>query len=91
MMQRGSQSDSRAEPDQAVHSDADSKIYQQPPIRLESLMTQRFRKMWEQGQVIDGISHEDGQQVFQPAARCDSQEFARHTLGPPERAAAVPL
>lgn len=74
------QSEARGQPDQSIHGNAHGEIYPYSPICLESLMTQRSRKVRDEREEIDGVTQKDSCQILEPTARSHSQKFPSHGL-----------
>jgi hypothetical protein len=57
-----------AEANQTIDGKTDEKIHKDARIHLKTLMLQRLGKVPVKRKVVDSLSQDDGDQVFQPSA-----------------------
>ena len=72
----------QCEPYKAINSGTNREVHDRAPIGLEATVTQRFGEVGHEGKVIDGVSKQDCDEIFDPSARGNSEELprlARHT------------
>lgn len=78
VLQGLSQSEVRTEADQTVHADADDEVEEHAEVDAVTLMAEGVREMRNEREVINGVTEQDGDEIFEPAARRYSEPLVRH-------------
>ena len=86
MKQGGSQSQSRAQTDQPIDCHTHGKIHGNAQVNVKGCVAQRTWQVRNQGEEIDCVAHEYGDEELDPLPTADFDELAKHFVNNCRRA-----